>query len=434
MIKNIISVAVLIILIMCVGFFTSSETAYLSLPKLKLRSMLEKKRPNAKLVARLKRNMDRLLTTVLIGTNFLNSLASALATAFAISLLGKKGSGIAPFVTAFFITTFAQIVPKTAASLNPEKFCSNSAPVLFVLQKLLFPLVWLFTQLSHIVVAIVEKIIKPEQAGVTEEELKVLIDVGQAEGTIEKDERKMLNKIIQFNDLTVNDIMKNRHFVSMVSEDASYNEVIAEFEKSGFSTLTVYKGEKENVTGVINYKEILFSEPDEGALAGADTPSPAGSSKSAPGFAAKVKKDVSFIPGTLSVLEILQKFRTERYKFAVVLNEQGATSGIVTIEDVIKTVFGHMTDENSYDNLPAEDKIKLVSFNTFLVPGEIKIEELNEYLGLSLESESMNTIGGWVLERIGHLPSVGDVTKSGNTIFIVEDVLQHRIVSLKVIL
>ena len=123
MIKNIISVAVLIILIMCVGFFTSSETAYLSLPKLKLRSMLEKKRPNAKLVARLKRNMDRLLTTVLIGTNFLNSLASALATAFAISLLGKKGSGIAPFVTAFFITTFAQIVPKTAASLNPEKFC-----------------------------------------------------------------------------------------------------------------------------------------------------------------------------------------------------------------------------------------------------------------------------------------------------------------------
>ena len=162
MIKNLITVAVLVILILCVGFFTSSETAYLSLPRLKLRNMIERGEKHSKLVARLKRNMDRLLTVVLVGTNFLNSLASAIATAFAIELLGKKGSGIAPFVTAFFITTFAQIVPKTAASLNPEKFCCNSAPVLFVLQKLLFPVVWLFTRLSHIVVAIVEIIIKPE--------------------------------------------------------------------------------------------------------------------------------------------------------------------------------------------------------------------------------------------------------------------------------
>lgn len=415
--KNIIILAVLIILIMCVGFFTSSETAYLSLPKLKLRSMVEKKKRNARLVVNLKKNMDRLLTTVLIGTNFLNSLASAIATAFAISLLGKKGSGIAPFVTAFFITTFAQIVPKTAAALNPEAFCSNSAPLLFILQKLLFPLVWLFERLSHIVVAIVEKIIKPEAGGVTEEELKTLIDLGETEGTIEKDEGKMLNKIIQFNDLTVNDIMKNRHFVSMVSEDASYSEVIKEFEKSGFSTLTVYKGEKENVTGVINYKEILFSDIEGGQ-----------------GFAAKIKRNVTFIPGTLSVLEVLQKFRTQNHKFAVVLNEQGVTSGIVTMEDVIKTVFGRMTDENSYDNLPVEDKIKMVSFNTFLVPGDLKLDDVNEYFGLKLESEGMNTLGGWVLERIGHLPSIGDVTKFGKTIFITEDVLQRRIVSIKVIL
>ena len=415
--KNIITLAVLIVLIMCVGFFTSSETAYLSLPRLKLRSMVEKKRRNVRLVVKLKKNMDRLLTTVLIGTNFLNSLASAIATAFAISLLGKKGSGIAPFVTAFFITTFAQIVPKTAAALNPESFCSNSAPVLFVLQKLLFPLVWLFEGLSHIVVAIVEKIIKPEAAGVTQEELKTLIDLGETEGTIEKDEGKMLNKIIQFNDLTVNDIMKNRHFVSMVSEDADYKEVIEEFKKSGFSTLTVYKGEKENVSGVINYKEILFSELDGGK-----------------GFAGRIKKDVTFIPGTLSVLEVLQKFRTQSHKFAVVLNEQGVTSGIVTMEDVIKTVFGRMTDENSYDNLPAEDKIKMVSFNTFLVPGDLKLEDVNEYFGLNLESDNMNTLGGWVLERTGHLPSIGDVTKFGKTIFITEDVLQRRIVSVKVIL
>ena len=115
------------------------------------------------------------------------------------------------------------------------------------------------------------------------------------------------------------------------------------------------------------------------------------------------------------------------------MNEQGETSGIVTMEDIIRTVFGRMTDENSYDNLPAEDKIKMISYNTFLVPGDLKIEDVNEFLGLTLESDNVNTIGGWVLEHIGHLPSVGDVLQVGKSIFITEDVLQRRIVTVKII-
>jgi putative hemolysin len=103
------------------------------------------------------------------------------------------------------------------------------------------------------------------------------------------------------------------------------------------------------------------------------------------------------------------------------------------MEDIIRTVFGRMTDENSYDNLPAEDKIKMISYNTFLVPGDIKLDEVNEYLNLNLESDDMNTLGGWVLEKIGHLPSVGDVTKFGKTVFITEDILQRRIVTVKII-
>ena len=192
----IITAAELVVLILCVGFFTSSETAYLSLPRLKLRSMVEQGRRNAKKVAALKSNMDRLLTTVLIGTNFLNSLASAIATALAIEILGKENKGtattIAPFITAFFITTFAQIVPKTAAGLHPDKFtCFSSIPLL-ILEKLFFPVVWLFEKLSHGAVVLVEKIMKPAGAIVTEEELKTLIDVGSHEGTIEKDESRRL--------------------------------------------------------------------------------------------------------------------------------------------------------------------------------------------------------------------------------------------------
>lgn len=419
--EYIITAAELFVLILCVGFFTSSETAYLSLPRLKLRNMVEQGRRNAKKVAALKANMDRLLTTVLIGTNFLNSLASALATALAIKILGENNKGtataIAPFITAFFITTFAQIVPKTAAGLHPESFtCFSSIPLL-VLEKLFFPVVWLFEKLSHGAVVLVEKIMKPAGAIVTEEELKTLIDVGSREGTIEKDESRLLNKIIKFNDLSVNDVMKHRSQVSMINQNASYDEVINQFLTSGFSTLTVFDGNRENVVGVLNYKKVLFCAEDI---------------DKSEGFAGRQMAEVLFIPGTMSVLDILQLFRTSEHKFAVVLDEQGQTDGIITMEDILKVVFGHMSDENAYDNSAPEDKVELVSLNTFIVPGDMKIDDANEILGLSLESDEMNTVGGWLLEQFGYLPATGTVFIKDHNIYTAEDVSGRRILSVRV--
>lgn len=412
-----LTAAELFFLILCVGFFSSSETAYLSLPRLKLRSMVEQGRRNAKKVAALKANMDRLLTTVLIGTNFLNSLASAIATAFAVDLLGSRGVAIAPFVTAFFITTFAQIVPKTAAGLHPDTFTCFSAWPLMILEKLFFPIVWLFEMLSHGAVVLVEKILKPAGAIVTEEELKTLIDVGSHEGTIEKDESRLLNKIIKFNDLSVNDVMKHRSQVSMINQEADYDEVINQFLTSGFSTLTVYSGNRENVVGVLNYKKVLFCSEEI---------------DKSKGFAGRQMSEVLFIPGTMSVLDILQQFRTSEHKFAVVLDEQGQTDGIITMEDILKVVFGHMSDENTYDNTAPEDKVELVSLNTFIVPGDMKIDDANEILGLALESDEMNTVGGWLLEQFGYLPASGTVLIKDRILFTAEDVSGRRIVSVRV--
>ena len=412
-----LTAAELFFLILCVGFFSSSETAYLSLPRIKLRSMVEQGRRNAKKVAALKANMDRLLTTVLIGTNFLNSLASAIATAFAVDLLGSRGVAIAPFVTAFFITTFAQIVPKTAAGLHPDTFTCFSAWPLMILEKLFFPIVWLFEKISHGAVVLVEKILKPAGAIVTEEELKTLIDVGSHEGTIEKDESRLLNKIIKFNDLSVNDVMKHRSQVSMINQEADYDEVINQFLTSGFSTLTVYSGNRENVVGVLNYKKVLFCSEEI---------------DKSKGFAGRQMSEVLFIPGTMSVLDILQQFRTSEHKFAVVLDEQGQTDGIITMEDILKVVFGHMSDENTYDNTAPEDKVELVSLNTFIVPGDMKIDDANEILGLALESDEMNTVGGWLLEQFGYLPASGTVLIKDRNLFTAEDVSGRRIVSVRV--
>ncbi len=415
--NSILTFVILIILIILVGFFSSSETAYLSLPKLKVRSMVEERKPYAKIVAKLKSNMDKLLTTVLIGTNFLNSLASAIATALAIEFLGSKGSAIAPFVTAFFITVFGQIMPKTVASLYPENMASFSSVPLSLLEKIFFPVIWLFERLSHCVVFLAEKMIKNDGSIVTEEELKTLIDVGSNEGTIEKDESELLNKIIKFNNLSINDVMKHRSVVSMISVDATYKEVEQEFLKSGFSTLTVYSGFKENVVGVLNYKKLLFDSHNDDLQKG---------------YAERNMSKVMFVPGTLSLFEVLQKFRQDEHKFAVVLDEQGQTQGIITIEDIMKLVFKNMSDENSYDDKPAEDKIEPVSYNTFIVQGDMKIEDVNEILGLKLESEEMNTVGGWLFEQFGYLPSEQNVFVKDNNVFTVEEVFQRRIKKIKI--
>ena len=141
---------------------------------------------------------------------------------------------------------------------------------------------------------------------------------------------------------------------------------------------------------------------------------------------------VMFVPGTLSLFEVLQKFRQDEHKFAVVLDEQGQTQGIITIEDIMKLVFKNMTDENSYDDKPAEDKIEPVSYNTFIVQGDMKIEDVNEILGLKLESEEMNTVGGWLLEQFGYLPSEQNVFVKDNNVFTVEEVFQRRIKKIKI--
>lgn len=417
MIENIGTFILIIFLIILVGFFSASETAYLSLSKLKIRAMLEEKKANAKLVSKLKSNMDRLLSTLLVGINLLTSLTSALVTALAIKFLANTPlSDFVPFLTAFFISVFGQIVPKTAAGIYPQFFASFSSLPLFVLEKIFFPIIWLFEKLSGFVVKIVEKILKPSSSEITEEEIKALIDVGEKEGTIEKSESKMMNKIIKFNNLQVSDIMKHRSLVCMVNENATQKEVIEKFNQSGFSTITVYKNSKDEVVGILNYKKILYgSDENKGE-----------------NFALRNMEKVLFVPATFSVLELLKKFHNEENKFAVVLNEQGQTAGIVTMKDVMKVVFDRMIDENSYDNIPPEDKIKLVSYNTFLVPGELKLEDVKSNLNLNLYSDDFNTLGGWLLEQFGYLPSTGNSLVYGKVVFTAEDVSARRIVTVRI--
>lgn len=425
--KTFLTLFVLVFILKIIAFFAGSETAYLSITKIKMRKLVNEKRKNAKTASALKENIDELLTIILIGTNFMNTLASALATALAVQIASSTAvrlsgasapglaSAVSTIVITFFATTFGQIVPKTAALIKTEKTVLKNAMPLFVLEKIFFPIVWIFSLLSKSTAALAKKIWKFDNVTITEEELAALFEVGANEGTLEADESRMLNKIFMFNDLIVHDLMKHRSLVQSVSQDSTKNEVVKKFNETGLKLIAVYRISPENIVGVIHYKSLLLGEK---------------SSDTGKGYAQNVMYEVMFVPETLSALELLSKFRKQKTEFAVALNEQGSLSGVVTMDDILRVVFGRITEEKN--SLPAEKRIKLVGSGEFLVPGELQLDDLNDFFGFGLKSDEFMTLGGWLLERFGYLPAVGEKIRWKNAVFTVEEQAQRRILSVRI--
>lgn len=414
----------LVFLVWITAFFAASETAYLSMTNIRLRKMLRERKAGAKKVRSLFSDIDGLLTVILVGINFTNTLASSIATNIAIELVGGSGVGIATAAVSFFITVFGQIVPKTIAATegNVEKVAARNAVPLAFLKKLFFPVVWAFSNVSKGAAFLVQKIWRSENSAITEEELKILIESSAADGTLEKSEKNMLDKILEISDFTLRNIMKHRSLVTYINIADSYDTVVAAFKNSGYSHLPVCAlasedgiDAKETVVGVLYYKDVLFSKK-----------------KSADFSPAEYMKAPLFVPETFSVIDLIHVFKKENRSFAVALDEQGSTAGIVTLDDVMRGLFGRMSDAGNHNEIPAETRVKIISPKEFLVPGDMHLNDVNSILNMDLQSEHFSTLGGWLLEKFDSLPSSGEALRFKENLFIVEDQSQRRITLVRI--
>lgn len=422
MITQIITGIVLILLVRILAFFTSSETAFLSISKITLRQLIDGRKPKADLIAKLKAQTDRLLSTILIGTNFINTLATSLATALAIDLAGQDGVAIATGIMSVIIVIFGETLPKTMAAWKPVEKAQSSAFPLFILEKVLTPVVAVFTLITDGLARAVSHLWKNDEPEITEEELKTLFDVGDEEGTLEGNEKELLNKIIEFNDIRVRDICRHRSLVKTISEDADFEETRQAFISSGFSRLPVLSTDSESdesgsrtIAGLVHYKSVLFWSGSRASFK-----------------ARNVMRPVLFIPETVPVETLLKRFRTTRQSFAVVVDEHGSNAGIVTMVDIMRAVFGRMTDEYTEHQLPPEQRIRVTGKSEFLIPGDMLITDVNTSFALNLQSEECDTIGGWLLEQFGYLPENGEKIKVGNRLFIVEEQSARRIQNIRI--
>lgn len=410
-----------LLLVAVVAFFASSETAFLSITKMTLRQLLKnddpkKKSTPAKKIAYLKKDTNKLLSLILIGINFVTSLASGLATTVAINISGEVGTAYATVIMVFILIIFGEITPKTFAAVFPVQAATKFAGPLIILQKIFFPIVWIFAKISGFLTHVLNALWKNDKKEITEEELKSLIEVGENEGTLEYNEKKMLYKIFDFTDLHIHDIMRHRSLVRFVSEDSDYDEIVKVFGETGFSRIPVCSESGfDDVVGMIYYKSVLIKSRF----------------KNSPDFVKRCIRPVIFVPETLMATELLAKFKKEQVNFAVCVDETGSNSGIVTMDDIMRAVFGRSVHEDSSE-VPPESRIHPISTYEYLVPGDMKIDDVNELLKLDLFSEDYDTLAGWLLEKFDSLPESGESLKSGNVLYTVEEQSQRRIQTVKI--
>ncbi|OQA49568.1 MAG: Magnesium and cobalt efflux protein CorC [Firmicutes bacterium ADurb.Bin300] len=427
-----IQVPLLLFLIIVNAFFAMSEIAIISLNDNKIERMAEEGHKKAKLVMRLTQNSSRFLSTIQIGVTLAGFLTSAsAATSFADALstsisqrLTSVPQGfihgacvvLITVIISYFSLVLGELAPKRIAMQIPERISFAVAPVLLFTAKITKPLVKLLSLSTNAVVRLFGLDPNASVENVTEEEIKMMVDVGEEKGVIEFVQREMINNVFEFNDLDAGDIMTHRtDMVAVDADDTSFEEFVRLAIDTGFSRIPIYDEDPDNIIGVIYVKDLLGYVGKQ--LPGKNT-------------LKSIMRDAYYIPETKPCGEIFAEMSTKRIQMAIVVDEYGGTAGILTLEDLVEAIMGNILDE--YDN--EDDEISQIDEYTFTIDGTADLDEVNELIGAELPEGEYDTLGGYIISRLRYLPKDGEMNtvKYKNVTFTVLNVDERRIGKVRV--
>lgn len=389
-------IAVLAVLILFSAYFSATETAFSSVNRTRLRAMAEKGNGRAKLTLKLNDNYDRLISTILIGNNIVNIATASIGTVLFVKLYGDIGATISTAVITVLVLIFGEITPKSVAKDCPEKFAMFSSAFIRLL-------IWIFTPLNFIfgiwkkLIAKLLKIEKHEK--MSQQELLMLMDEVQEEGSIDQDEGDLLKNAIEFTELRAEDILTHRVDLEAVEADSSKHEIAQIFNISKFSRLPVYEGNIDNIIGIIHQKDFYNGD----------------------GITEKSIREIMtqpiFVLKTERINELLRLLQRNQSHVAVILDEYGGTLGIVTLEDILEELVGEIWDEHD----EVTEQFLPIGENTFRVDCTVNFDDFCRFFRIESDSSSIS-LGGWVMELLGKIPETGDhfnfqnlsVTVSGN--------------------
>lgn len=403
-------VAIFIVCLLLSAFFSASETALLSVSKIRMRTLAEEGNKKAKNVEKLLENTDALLSTILVGNNLVNILATSLTTSLAISMFGSSGVGIATAIVTVLILLFAEITPKSLSAKYSDTLALSVAQLLSFLVVLFKPIVVVLNFISGLIIRLFGGKLEVAPA-ITEEEIKTVVTVGHEAGVLETEEKEMIHNVFAFGDTEIREIMTPRINVVSVGDDVTYEELMETYKKEQFSRLLVHSQSYDEVIGVLNMKDLLFKNIDPSTFNVTD-----------------YMRDAYIVYEFNHVSDVFASMRNARVSMAVVLDEYGVMSGLVTFEDIIEEIVGNIDDE--YDK-EEEELIKQIGERTYLVDGTMSFNEINDEIGTHFESEEFESIGGMVLGACNGVPALHHKLILDEVEIEVEKIHKNRIALLK---
>ena len=395
------SIVAMVICVILSGYFSATETAFSSVNKTRLKAMAEKGDRKAELALKLAEDYDKLISTILIGNNVVNIALASIGTLFFVDLLGDNGATVSTAVITVVVLIFGEITPKSIAKDYPEKFAMFSAPMINMLIVLLTPLNFVFGLWKKLVGMIVKG---EEDAGMSQEELLLLVDEVQQDGAIDESEGELLRNAIEFGDLEARDILTHRVDLEAVPIDATKEAVAALFTESRFSRLLVYEDSIDKIVGVIHQKDFYTGT---GIV---DAP------------LREIMTEPLYIHQTEKVDDLLQLLRTNKSHMAIVIDEYGGTMGIVTMEDILEELVGEIWDE--HDEI--EEPIQKIDDTTYILDGSVTLDDFCDHFDVKSDSDSVS-LGGWVMDQMECIPDEGDSFEYENLTITVSKTDDHRV-------
>lgn len=412
-----ISFLIIILCIIFIAILSSSEVAFISLNRIRLRHLIEKGNANAVIAQRIRDEHDRLFSAVILSGNLFTVLATSIGTALAISIMGKDtGIIVATIAMTVLTVIFGELAPKTFAVTHAEKISLAMARPIELYIKMISPLVLVFNKLSNFIIELFGGEIKQGPQLLTEEEMKAMIKIGEEEGAIEKEEKEMLHKVFAFGDKKVTEAMVPRTELVVVSEEATVSDVLSLVEAEGYSRYPVTKETVDNITGVLYVKDIVRTMSKESVPP----------QTSITNFV----RDAYYIPESKMVTALLDDMQKNKFQIAIVVDEHGGTAGLITLEDIMEEIVGALQDE--FEALEAEKEVEVVDERTFVVSGSTGIDEINELVGTEIDDEEFHTIGGFAFGLFGHLPKVGEQLRYHDLRFLILEMEGKKIEKLKI--
>jgi putative hemolysin len=407
-----IQIILLGILLLGSGFFSASETSLMSLSKIRIRHMKEEGVKGAKLVSNLIEEPNKLLTSILVGNNVVNIAATSISTSLFISLLGPEGVAVSTAVMTVFVLIFGEITPKTIAANNSERVALFVSKPIRVIIFILRPVVWLFNIVTKVIFKLLGVKDKGAQPYITEEELKTMVNVSHEEGVLEMEEREIINNVFQFGEMQAKEAMVQRLDMVVINNTESYEEIIEKFKSEKLSRLPVYRDSIDDIIGILNIKDIIFLTEKEIENFNIEN----------------YIRDAFFTYEFKKITQLLEEMKIEKSQMAIVVDEYGGTAGLITIEDLVEVIVGDIEDE--YDE--EDDEIQVVREDEYIVEGSTKITDVNELIGIKLESEEFDSIGGFIIGHLRRLPEENEVVEVDNIKLCIESLDKNRIMKIRI--